>query len=118
MTSFYGRTNATLARAHATLDRLSGIEADIAERARREALGLLPQYTPAPPPEPTQAAEEEINPETPITAGVMKDLIYLLRCEFGQQLDALREEVQAALNAKATATTSTQDHSDDHASGT
>lgn len=122
MNGYYGRSNATLARAHATLDRLANIDADIAERARREALGLLPQYTPPPPPEPTQEAEDAIDGERPMTLaqfeGVMLELMVHLRGE----INAVRDEVQALKRrrrrkGKTTATTATEDRSDDHASG-
>lgn len=97
--SYYGRTRDILDRAHATLDRLANFDDQIAERRAREALGLIPEYTPPPPVEPPPEEADRIDPESDLSLrmfeGVMMEVIYLLRCEFGQELDALREEVRA-----------------------
>ncbi|PPQ16623.1 hypothetical protein CV770_25230 [Bradyrhizobium sp. AC87j1] len=117
----YERTRDTLARAHATLGRLADIDAQIARRRAREALGLIPEYTPKPLQETAGETDHEGSMSFELFEGVMKEVIYLLRCEFGQELAALREEVQALKRrrrrkGKATATTSTEDRSDDHTS--
>lgn len=121
MNNYYGRSIDILARAHATLDRLANIDADIAERARREALGLIPEYTPPPPPEPTPS-EDEIDGERPMTIALFECVMLELLVHLRGEISALREEVHALRRrrrrkGKATATTSTEDRSDDHASG-
>lgn len=119
-----------LERAYHTLNRVADVEADLRDRQRREALGLLPELHVSPPPAPSsrQAGDDadEIDGEAQVSfrlfEGVLMEVIYSLRCEFGQELAALRDEVQALKKrrrrkGKATATTATEDRNDDHASG-
>ncbi|MCK1620215.1 hypothetical protein IVA96_27285 [Bradyrhizobium sp. 159] len=94
MNNYYGRSIDILARAHATLDRLANIDADIAERARREALGLIPEYTPPPPPEPTPS-EEEIDGERPMTLAQFEAVMLELMVHLRGEINAVREEVMA-----------------------
>ncbi|MBR1170710.1 hypothetical protein [Bradyrhizobium liaoningense] len=113
----YERTRATLAKAHETLRRTSGIDADIAERRRLQELGLLPEYTRPRSDEPTQEADHgsEHLMTTALFEAVMLELIAELRAEWGQEIDGLRAEL-SALKRRRRRKNKSEDHSDDNAS--
>lgn len=112
MSSYYGRTRDTLARAHETLERLKGLDAEIADRRAREALGLIEEY-PAPPAhyapmeqEVTLARDDfpfglvavsEGYPRLPINSSADLEAARLLSTEFAQELLA---QVIAAARAE------------------
>lgn len=106
MNSYYGRSRDTLARAHATLDRLANIDADIAERARREALGLIPEYRSPPAPEEPQPtanpddADAQRILNSPLFHSVMTMVLGEIRGELRDEIAALRADVQGLKRRK------------------
>lgn len=97
----YERTRATLARAHETLERLAGLDADIADRRARTALGLIEEYSAPPARNPPTEQEVVLNaadfpcglvavdekyPKPPITTSADLEAARILSTEFAQEL--------------------------------
>ncbi|MET3359236.1 MULTISPECIES: hypothetical protein [Bradyrhizobium] len=117
----YERTCAALARAHETLGRTSGINADIAERRAREALGLIPEaYTPPPESElkPTPT-EDDVDAQRILSSSLFHNVMTMvlgeIRGELRDEINALRTEVQS-MKRRRRRKNKSEDDSDDHAS--